>query len=85
MEKAFALPLFLAVSIIAGFIVVWILSRVFKGKVPVDLFAAINCVFYAGLLSNLYFAFTEQLFTLITVGVILGILFFRKKSTGRWI
>ena len=85
MEKAFALPLFLAVSIIAGFIVVWILSRVFKGKVPVDLFSAVNCFFYFGLLFNFYFAVSEQVLAFINVGVICIILFFRQKSTGRWI
>jgi hypothetical protein len=85
MEKVFASALFILLAIGLGFVLVWVLSRFTKFKVTVDLFAAVNCVFYAGLMFNLYFAFTQKLSALITVGVILGILFYRKKSTGRWI
>ena len=85
MEKAFAMPLFWAGSIICGFVIVWLLSRLFKGKVPVDLYAALNSVLYFALLFNLYHAFSGYNISFITAGVIVICILLRKKVSDRWI
>ena len=65
--------------------VVWVISLLSKGRMQVDLYAAVNVFLYFGLLFNLYFAITEQIFALITVLVIACILGYRKFKTRRWI
>ena len=41
MERALALSLFWAVAIVIGFFAIWIISRLSKGRVQVDLYAAV--------------------------------------------
>ena len=77
--------LIIAASILVAFFVVFVISLLSKGKMQVDLYAAVNVFLYFGLLFNLYFAITEQIFALITVLVIVCILGFRKFKTRRWI
>jgi hypothetical protein len=85
MERALALPLFWAAAIVIGFITIWIISRLSKGRVQVDLYAAINCFLYFALLYNIHFALTKQSFGFITVIVISVIIYLRKRSSARWI
>ena len=85
MERASALSLFWAVAIVIGFFAIWIISRLSKGRVQVDLYASINCFLYLALLYNIYFALTKQSFGFITVIVISVIIYLRKRSSERWI
>ena len=77
--------LIIAASILVAFFVIFVISLLSKGRMQVDLYAAVNVFLYFGLLFNLYFAITEQIFALITVVVIVCILGFRKFKTRRWI
>ena len=77
--------LIIAASILVAFFVVFVISLLSKGRVQVDLYAAVNVFLYFGLLFNLYFAITEQILALITVVVIVCILGFRRSKTRRWI
>ena len=77
--------LIIAACILVAFFVVFVISLLSKGRMQVDLYAAVNVFLYFGLLFNLYFAITEQIFALITVVVIVCILGYRKFKTRRWI
>ena len=80
--------LIIAACILVAFFVVLVISLLSKGRVQVDLYAAVNVFLYFGLLFNLYgalFTATEQTLNLITVLVIVCILGFRISKTRRWI
>ena len=85
MERAIAITIFWILAIVIGLAAVWIMSRITKEKVTVDLYAAINCFLYFAFLFNVYIAITDQIYGFITVIVIGVIIFIRKSSSGRWI
>ena len=69
----------LAIGIALCFFVIFAISRFSKGKIKVDLFGAVNCFLYFGLLFNLLFALLvpQGIFALGTAGFILLILIMR--------
>ena len=83
MERVLGIALGIAIC----FAVMFAISRFSKGKIKVDLFSAVNCFLYFGLLINLLIALlnSQGIFTLGTAGLILLILIMRRRVSGRWI
>ena len=50
-----------------------------------NLFTVMNCFLYFALAYNLHYALTEESLGFITVVVIVGVIYVRKKSSGRWL
>ena len=83
MERVLGLALGIAIC----FLVMFAISRFSKGKIKADLFGAVNCFLYFGLLINLLIPLLlpQGIFALGTAGFILLILIIRRRGSGRWI
>jgi|TARA_B100000953_G_scaffold114429_1_gene94108 hypothetical protein len=75
---------FFAIAFAIGYVIIWTIAKLSKGKVKVDSFAAINVALYLGLFFNL-FMIIEMPLAIITVLVIAIILFSRYRKSKRLI
>lgn len=80
---------YLVLGIALFYLILLIIQKLSGGKIKADLFAAINCLLYLGIIGNLALAAIAAddfiFFNIINITIFLIIIYFRKKSSGRLI
>lgn len=80
---------YLVLGIALFYLILLIIQKLSGGKIKADLFAAINCLLYLGIIGNLALAALAVddfiFFNIINIIIFLIIIYFRKKSSGRLI
>lgn len=86
MERYLARLLFIILGLILGCLLVWLINLVFRGKIELNLFNAVNGFLVIGLGYNIVFGLMNQemlWLTMVNVPLITGMLFWRNYKYNK--